>query len=193
MKYLNMKKLWKNLQLMVVCLVISVITGCVSGNGNTDKNSNNAASKDSACVDTCTVKAIVAEQPTEDEQRVIIKFLTDMYNDDLYSDYDFLRNHCSESLLTMLENDYEYDHEGVAYAVWDFRTSAQDGKPDSDNLNNVISVEWAGDGWFTYEFYDQGWRGKKRVKASIKDGEVIMDALETLYDECYETYYQSEE
>jgi hypothetical protein len=165
----------------------------VSGNGNTDKNSNNAESKDSACVDTCTVKAIVAEQPTEDEQRVIIKFLTDMYNGDLYSDYDFLRNHCSESLLTMLENDYEYDHEGVAYAVWDFRTSAQDGKPDSDNLNNVISVEWAGDGWFTYEFYDQGWRGKKRVKAFIKDGEVIMDALETLYDECYETYYQSEE
>ena len=193
MKYLNMKKMWKNLQLLVACLVISVITGCVFGNGNTDKNSNNAESKDSACVDTCTVKTIVAEQPTEDEQRVIIKFLTDMYNGDLYSDYDFLRNHCSESLLTMLENDYEYDHEGVAYAVWDFRTSAQDGKPDSDNLNNVISVEWSGDGWFTYEFYDQGWRGKKRVKAFIKDGEVIMDALETLYDECYETYYQSEE
>lgn len=186
----NIKKVWHNLQLLVACLVITVIAGCVPGNGNTDSTSTDAES-DSACVDTCTV--IVDRQTSEDKKKVIIEFLTNMYNDDLYCEYDFLKSHCSQSLLTMLENDYEYDHEGVAYAVWDFRTSAQDGKPDSDNINKIINVESAGDGWFTYEFYDQGWHGKKRVKAFIKDGEVIMDALETLYDECYETYSQTEE
>ena len=204
MKYLNIKKAWHGLlgcyrkKGMVACVVIPVIAGCVPGNGNTDSTSTDAES-DSACVDTCTVivdgqsSDSVRQAHNNEENKVIIEFLTNMYNNSLYYEYDFLENHCSRPLLTMLENDYDYDHEGVAYAIWDFRTSAQDGKPDSDNTNKIINVESVGDGWFTYEFYDQGWRGKKRVKAFVKDGEVIMDALETLYDECYDTYYQTEE
>ena len=49
----NIKKVWHNLQLLVACLVITVIAGCVPRNGNTDSTSTDAES-DSACVDTYT-------------------------------------------------------------------------------------------------------------------------------------------
>lgn len=126
-------------------------------------------------------------ETTEDEQ-VIKEFITNMYNNGQYTDYEFLEKHCSRELLDRLADDYDYDTEGVAYAVWDFRTSAQDGKPDAEVKSEVLQVEYTGDGWYTYEFYDGGWRGKTRLKCHVQEGEVIMDALEKLYDEWAEMY-----
>lgn len=128
-----------------------------------------------------------------DEETTIKEFLTKMYNSDQYNEYDFIEKHCSGHLLKKLQEDYDYDTDGVAYAVWDFRTCSQEVKPDCDEESRVINVESNGDGWYTYEFYDGGWRGKNRVKAFIRDGEVIMDALERLYDECSEAGLHSYE
>ena len=136
-------------------------------------------------VDTLAIDS-VSESDYVDEENIVKEFIVNMYNNHLYDEYRFLENHCTRHLLDVLRADYEYD--GTGYAVWDFRTCSQDGKPDSEYENKIISVESLGDGWYTYEFYDGGWRGKKRVKASVVDGEVMMDVLETLYDECKESF-----
>lgn len=136
-------------------------------------------------VDTLAIDS-VSESDYVDEENIVKEFIVNMYNNHLYDEYRFLENHCTRHLLDVLRADYEYD--GIGYAVWDFRTCSQEGKPDSEYENKIISVESLGDGWYTYEFYDGGWRGKKRVKASVVDGEVMMDVLETLYDECKESF-----
>jgi hypothetical protein len=44
-------------------------------------------------------------------------FITKMYEDKLYQNYDFLQKHCSSELLKKLQEAYPYDVDGVAYAT----------------------------------------------------------------------------
>lgn len=122
------------------------------------------------------------------DDAAISDFITEMYNNGLYSDYGFLEDHCSEALLQTLADEYEYDSEGVAYAVWKFRTESQDGKPDSDVKSEIVSVENVGDGWYEYEFYDGGWLGKNRIKVSSNEGNIMIESIEKVYDEFLEEY-----
>ena len=137
-------------------------------------------------VDQLTVDSIASIAP-EEEERIIKEFITNMYNNHLYDEYRFLEKHCSRHLLEKLSEDYGYDHDGVAYAVWNFQTGAPEAKPGGNNKKEIVSVVASGDGWYTYEFYDNGWRGRTRLKCFIQDGEVIMDVLEKIYDEWNET------
>ena len=41
-------------------------------------------------------------------------FITQMYNNKRYEDYDFLRKHCSAELLKKLQDAYPYDTDGIA-------------------------------------------------------------------------------
>lgn len=163
-------------------VVLLVIIGLVFTGNKTESTDT----VDSTYVDS------VATVDIEDEERTIKEFIANMYNNHLYEEYKFLEKHCSRHLLQKLQEDYDYDHTGVAYAIWDFRIGAQEGKPDGNGKSQIISVESSGDGWYTYEFYDGGWRGKNRVKCYIEDGEVIMDVLETVYSEVGEAYNDSE-
>lgn len=121
-------------------------------------------------------------QPHSEEEALIMRFIIETYNSGAFEDYDFLEAHCSQSLLDQLAADY-YDVEGGGYAVWEFRTMAQDSKSDDVCPHGVVTVTAEGDGWYAYEFFDGGFRGINRVKASLKDGVVVFEALERVYDE----------
>ena len=122
---------------------------------------------------------------------VIQQFIIDMYEHQKYNEYDFLEQHCTPRLLKHLKDQYEYDGEG--YAVWLFRTGAQDGKPDVENVRDqVISIAKDNEGWYHYQFTDAGWRGENKLKIFVENGKVMMDQVEKVYDECYETYYNNE-
>ena len=47
----------------------------------------------------------------------IEQFITKMYNEELYENYDFLQKHCSPELLKKLQDAYPYDSDDVAYAT----------------------------------------------------------------------------
>ena len=53
-------------------------------------------------------------------------FITKMYNEKLYEDYDFLQKHCSPELLKKLQDAYQYDSDGDWYTYaaldmgWEF-------------------------------------------------------------------------
>ena len=77
----------------------------------------------------CNVSAQDRLHPTHTSttRRDEIKsFITQMYNNKLYEDYDFLRKHCSSGLLKKLQDANPYDTDGIAYATWLFRSSQQD-------------------------------------------------------------------
>ena len=111
--------------------------------------------------------ATACTQHTDD-----MEFIRDMYENVLYEDYGFLEKHCSESLLDKLSAAYDYDGEG--YAVWEFRSGAQDGP---SNEHAVISIEDEGDGWYRYTAVDMGITFRKRIKISHKGGKTMVEDI----------------
>ena len=109
--------------------------------------------------------------PKSDE---IKSFITQMYNNKLYEDYDFLQKHCSAELLKKLQDAYPYDTDGVAYATWLFRSGQQDSKSRTDDKTIMLEVKADGD-WFVYTALDMGWKFTNRIKITNKGGEIVIE------------------
>lgn len=103
-------------------------------------------------------------------------FITKMYNEKLYEDYDFLQKHCSPELLKKLQDAYTYDSEAPACATWLFRSGQQDSKPGSDGKTMMLEVTADGD-WYTYTALDMGWELSKRIKLVHRDQQVIIEDI----------------
>ena len=117
---------------------------------------------------------------TEDQttsEDTIKSFLTKMYNDKLYEDYNFLLKHCSDELLKKLQDAYTYDSDGPAYATWLFRSSMQDSKSGSDGKTMMLDVKADSD-WYCYTALDMGWKFTNRIKVICKDGKIIIEDID---------------
>lgn len=104
-------------------------------------------------------------------------FITKMYEDKLYQNYDFLQKHCSSELLKKLQEAYPYDVDGVAYATWLFRSGQQDSKPGTNGKSCMLEVKADKDNWYIYRAIDMGWEFTKRVKVSTKDGKIVISNI----------------
>lgn len=93
-----------------------------------------------------------------------------MYNERLYENYSFIEKHCSDSLLARLRSEYEYDGDG--YAVWLFRSGAQDGPSDE---NHIVEVRKESDGWYSYRALDMGIEFTRFIRLGEKDGGFIIE------------------
>jgi len=107
----------------------------------------------------------------------IKSFLTKMYNDKLYENYDFLQKHCSLELLKKLQDAYPYDSEAPAYATWLFRSGQQDSKPGSDGKTMMLDIKADGD-WYVYTALDMGWKVTSRIKVTSKDSKIIIEDMD---------------
>lgn len=115
----------------------------------------------------CALATACTQRPDD------MEFIRGMYENALYEDYGFLEKHCSKSLLAKLSAAYDYDGEG--YAVWAFRSGAQDGPTDE---HAVISIENEGDGWFRYTAIDMGITFRKRIRISHERGRTMVEDIE---------------
>lgn len=104
-------------------------------------------------------------------------FITKMYEDKLYQNYDFLQKHCSLELLKKLQEAYPYDVDGVAYATWLFRSEQQDSKPGTNGKSCMLEVKLDKDNWYIYRAIDMGWEFTKRIKVSTKDGKIVISDI----------------
>ena len=104
----------------------------------------------------------------------IKSFITQMYDNKLYEDYDFLQKHCSAELLKKLQDAYPYDTDGIAYATWLFRSGKQDSKLGADDKTIMLEVKADGD-WFVYTALDMGWKFTNKIKITNKGGEIIIE------------------
>ena len=115
----------------------------------------------------------------KDDKR-IMEFITEMYNNSLYTDDDFLEEHCTDRMLRQLLDDYEYD--GVGYANWDFRSESNDGFGDENAVLNIEQI----DGRYYYEANDAGYIFRNILSAFVEDGKVMLDGITV--DATYEVY-----
>ncbi len=83
-----------------------------------------------------------------------------------------LKKHCTARLLKKLRAGYGYDGDG--YAVWLFRTGAQDGPSD---VSEVTSVTASGDGFYRVDFIDRGIAGSRTLKIVAAEGTLKFDAI----------------
>ena len=122
-----------------------------------------------------------AHTPTSKSDE-IKSFITQMYNNKLYEDYDFLRKHCSSGLLKKPQDAYPDDTDGIAYATWLFRSGQQDSKLGAENKTIMLEVNADGD-WFIYTALDMGWRFTNRIKLTNTGGEIVIDDICTVKKE----------
>ena len=123
---------------------------------------------------------VPAHENSAKDDKLIMDFITEMYNNSLYTDNDFLEEHCTPRMLQQLRDDYEYDGEG--YANWDFRSESNDGFGDE---NGVIKIENK-DGRYYYEANDAGYIFQNILSAFVQDGKVMFDGITV--DETYEVF-----
>ena len=123
----------------------------------------------------------------EHDKSLAEQFITQMYNDRLYEDYDFLQKHCSAELLKKLQDAYPYETDDTAYATWLFRSGQQDSKPKTDAKTMVLKVT-ATDGWYTYRALDMGWEFSREIKLTCKDGLIIIENLVICMDTAAQEY-----
>lgn len=102
----------------------------------------------------------------------IIRFITEMYDGELYNNMDFLEKHCTNALLKQLKSQNEYDDGG--YAGWLFRSKAQDGPSDK---HCIIKVTPIGNSWYKYSFYDMGNKGTNKVKVIVDGHNIKFDKI----------------
>ena len=108
----------------------------------------------------------------------IEQFITKMYNEKLYEDYDFLQKHCSPELLKKLQDAYTYDSDGPAYATWLFRSRHQDSNPRTkDDKTMMLDVKADGE-WYFYTALDMGWKVTNRIKVTSKDCKIIIEDMD---------------
>ena len=120
----------------------------------------------------------------EKNDSLIRDFITNMYENELYYNYDFLEAHCTAKMLKCLKDECECEYGGDGYAGYLFRTGAQDDKPGAEDVKDkVLSVTKDSEGWYHYTFTDGGWRGENKIKVRVENGKVMVDEVERVNNE----------
>ena len=172
---------------VLALVLLAAVGGCKSKGGSEQTGTEVVAGEDEGEATEDEVDLPPVAPVSEEGVKEIVNFITDMYEQGRYLDYDFLNQHCTDEMKQFLKDHYDYDGEG--YAVWLFRTSSQDGKPGSENQEDatrILSVKNEGNDWYTYKFLDAGWKGENRIKVFFEEGNFWIDGLQSVYDEAAE-------
>ena len=123
---------------------------------------------------------VPAHDNSAEDDKLIMDFITQMYNESLYTEVDFLEEHCTPRMLQQLLDDNDY--EGGGYAFWDFRSESNDGFSDENAVINIEKI----DGRYYYEANDAGYIFRNILSAFVEDGKVMFDGITV--DATYEVF-----
>ena len=86
-----------------------------------------------------------------------------------------IAKYCTKSLAQKLRDDYDNEFsDGGGYAVWEFRSNAQDG----EDIQVVEKIEPLGDGKYLVHYNDMGNKGSHTITIVQQDGEIFFDKLD---------------
>lgn len=118
--------------------------------------------------------AIVLQSPKVDNAKVI-QFIKNFYANYVFGNKNCIpavKKHCTPQLQKQLKDDYGYDGEG--YAIWDFRTGAQDGPNDVSKVTSVVALE---NDSYKVNFIDMGIKGNRILKIVNANGTLKFAAI----------------
>ena len=161
---------------MAFLLGLSVAQASCAGNQNKN-DKNNSVNNGASGVES---RALIPEESCK-------SILNRLYNDYVFGDrYDEFNQAVSEFFTPKAQQKlidaYEYDCDGVCYAIWALRTNAQDSKEEGGKsgvediwrvIGNVYEVHYS----------DGGWNGSTRFLFTSENGKVKIDDFLRGYDD----------
>ena len=86
-----------------------------------------------------------------------------------------IAKYCTKSLAQELSKAYDNEYsDGGGYAVWKFRSNAQDG----EDIHEIEKIEPLGDGKYLVHYNDMGNKGTHTITIVQQDGEIFFDKLD---------------
>jgi hypothetical protein len=105
----------------------------------------------------------------------IQSFYTNYIFGNLYANDSVMAKYCTKELAQKLRDDYDDEFsDGGGYAVWKFRSGAQDG----EDIQEIEKIESLGDGKYIVHYNDMGNKGTHTITTVIQDGEIFFDKLD---------------
>ena len=105
-----------------------------------------------------------------------IEKIQEFYNNYVFGNEEatdaVINKYCTKKLAKKLADDYE--QEGGGYAVWDFRSGAQDGDSDVQKVNSVVAL---GEGKYKVSYNDMGTKGSCVISVVVEDDNILFDEL----------------
>ena len=86
-----------------------------------------------------------------------------------------IAQYCTKELAQKLRDEYDNEYsDGGGYAVWKFRSNAQDG----EDIRGIEKIEPLGDGKYQVHYNDMGNKGTHTITTVIQDGVIFFDKLD---------------
>ena len=86
-----------------------------------------------------------------------------------------IAKYCTKTLAQELSKAYDDEFsDGGGYAVWKFRSGAQDG----EDIHEIEKIEPIGDGKYLVHDNDMGNKGTRTITTAIQDGEIFFDKID---------------
>ena len=94
---------------------------------------------------------------------------------DEFANDSVIATYCTKNLAQELSKAYDTEFsDGGGYAVWKFRSNAQDG----EDIQEVEKIEPLGDGKYLVHYNDMGNKGTHIITTAIQDGEIFFDKID---------------
>ena len=102
-------------------------------------------------------------------------FYTNYIFGDEFANDSVIAKYCTKNLAQELSKVYDNEFsDGGGYAVWKFRSDAQDG----EDIREIEKIEPLGDGKYTVHYNDMGNKGTHTITIVQQDGEIFFDKLD---------------
>ena len=86
-----------------------------------------------------------------------------------------MAKYCTKELAQKLRDDYDDEYsDGGGYAVWKFRSNAQDG----EDIHEIEKIEPLGNGRYLVHYNDMGNKGTHTITIVQQSGEIFFDKLD---------------
>jgi hypothetical protein len=156
-------------------LVIAVAAAVVSC-GNKQQSQRH---QDNNYIET-TADSVTTGEPADNQANTNSKAIEKIQ--EFYQKYVFGREemtrevaykYCTKSLAKKLADDYDYDGDG--YAVWDFRSAAQDGDSDVQEVNDI---EELAENMYKVTYNDMGHKGVCIITVVSEGDDILFNEIE---------------
>ena len=125
-----------------------------------------------------TVTESSAETISEDIDAKTIEKIQTFYGNYIFGRQEatdsVIAQYCTKTLAQKLRDDYDNEFsEGGGYAIWEFRSGAQDG----EDIQEVEKIENLGENRYLVHYNDMGNKGTLTISTIVENNEILFDKL----------------
>ena len=92
-----------------------------------------------------------------------------------FANDSIIAKYCTKSLAQKLRDDYDNEYsDGGGYAVWEFRSNAQDG----EDIHEIEKIEPLGERKYLVHYNDMGNKGSHTITVVVQGDAILFDKLD---------------